>query len=177
MESLCGSYEDLAQKATDYLERYYKGNVGDILFCVLCQTSLTPSAVFTDRVQKSRQKLEDGIPVNYGDHPLLRHTVIAQEHGVCITEEWIKHCGRIGIRPWLSVRMNDHHHWKEKTSVLRSDFYYEAKRKGWLLGEKYRSSQNDFDYGVPEVRAQMLAYIKEQLSRYDVYGLELDFMR
>ena len=30
---------------------------------------------------------------------------------------------------------------------------------------------------MKEVRESMLAYLREQLSRYDVYGLELDFLR
>ena len=178
INSLHGDYEDLAQKACAYLEKHYKDNVGDILFNVFCQSSLTPSRVFTTKVEKYYQTVENGIPVDYSDNKYLRSGKISQEdHGVCITGVWIEHCKKIGITPWLSFRMNDHHCWQDETSSLRSDFYYEAKKNGWLLGEKYRSSQNDFDYGVPEVREKMLAYIKEQLTAFDVYGIELDFMR
>ena len=152
--------------------------MGDILFNIFCQSSLTPSRVFTTKLEKYYQTVENGIPVDYSDNKYLRASKISQEdHGVCITGVWIEHCKKIGINPWLSFRMNDHHCWQDDTSSLRSDFYYEAKRNGWLLGEKYRSSQNDFDYGVPEVREKMLAYIKEQLTTFDVFGIELDFMR
>ncbi len=177
MNSLNGDYENLAQKAVTYLEKYYKDHVGDILFNVFCQSSLTPSEVFTTRAQKCLQKTENGIAVNYEEHPYLRPSRIAADLGICLTKVWIDHCNKIGIRPWLSVRMNDHHAWNAQVSFLRSDFYYEAKQNGWLLGEKYRSSRNDFDYGVPAVREKMLAYIKEQLTAFDVYGIELDFMR
>ena len=178
IKSLNGDYRDLAQKARTYLEKHYKGNVGDILFNVFCQSSLTPSRVFTTKVEKYYQTMENGIPVDYSDNEYLRAGKISQEdHGVCITGVWIEHCKKIGITPWLSFRMNDHHCWQDETSSLRSDFYYEAKRNGWLLGEKYRSSQNDFDYGVPAVREKMLAYIGEQLTAFDVFGIELDFMR
>jgi cysteine synthase len=34
-----------------------------------------------------------------------------------------------------------------------------------------------FDYSVKEVRDRILGYINEQLEKYDVYGLELDFTR
>ena len=178
INSLHGEYEDLAQKACTYLEKHYKGNVGDILFNVFCQSSLTPSRVFTTKLEKYYQTVENGIPVDYSGNKYLRASKISQEdHGVCITGVWIEHCKKIGVNPWLSFRMNDHHCWQDDTSSLRSDFYYEAKRNGWLLGEKYRSSQNDFDYGVPEVREKMLAYIEEQLTAFDVFGIELDFMR
>lgn len=178
INSLNGNYENLEQKAIAYLEKYYKGNVGDILFNIFCQSSLTPSHVFTTKLQKYYQTIENGIPVDYSENKYLRASKISQEdHGVCITGVWIEHCKKIGINPWLSFRMNDHHGWQDETNSLRSDFYYEAKERGWLLGEKYRSSQNDFDYGVPEVREKMLAYMGEQLTAFDVFGIELDFMR
>ena len=120
ISSLNGKYEDLAEKARTYLEKHYKGNVSDILFNVFCQSSLTPSKVFTTRVQKCLQRMENGIAVNYEDHPYLRPSKIASDRGVCLTEIWIDHCNKIGIRPWLSFRMNDHHGWQEQTSFLRS---------------------------------------------------------
>ena len=129
------------------------------------------------RAQKCLQKSENGITVDYAAHPYLRPSKIATDKGFCLTKTWIDHCHKIGINPWLSIRMNDQHRWDEETNFLRSDFYYEAKRNGWLLGEKYRSSQNNFDYGVPAVREKMLAYIEEQLTAFDVCGIELDFMR
>ena len=64
INSLHGEYEDLAQKACTYLEKHYKGNVGDILFNVFCQSSLTPSRVFTTKVEKYYQTVENGIPVD-----------------------------------------------------------------------------------------------------------------
>ena len=136
VNSLNGEYEDLAEKARAYLEKYYKGNVGDILFNVFCQSSLTPSRVFTTKLEKYHQRVENGIPVDYSGNAYLRASKISlEDHNVCITGVWIEHCQRIGINPWLSFRMNDHHCWADETSALRSDFYYEAKEKGWLLGE------------------------------------------
>ena len=49
------------------------------------------------------------------------------------------------------------------------------------LTGKYREVSNYFDialnYLLDEVRENWLKYIEEQLSLYDVYGLELDFNR
>lgn len=177
INSLNGNYDDLEQKAIAYLEKHYIGNVGDILFNVFCQTSVTPSKVFMSRAQKCLQKEENGIAVDYSTHKSLLPSKIAHDRGVCITRIWIEHCKKIGINPWLSFRMNDQHCVGEDTAFLRSDFFYEAKENGWMLGEKYLYSKNNFDYGVPEVREKMLAYIKEQLTAFDVFGVELDFMR
>ena len=179
MDTLEGDYSDISGRAVEYLERIYKDKgIGDIFFNIFCQSSLTPSKVFTDKVGKFHQKKENGTDVNYEDHPYIRASKISLEDcGVCITGVWIEHCKKIGINPWLSFRMNDHHCQYEKVNFLRSDFFYEAEKNGWLLGKKYRSSFNDFDYGVPEVREKMLEYIKEQLAAFDVYGIELDFMR
>ena len=73
--------------------------------------------------------------------------------------------------------MNDNHYRDEVTSFLRSDFFYEALEKGWMLGDGYRSGYRNFNYAIPEVREKMLDYIHEQLNLFDVYGVELDFTR
>lgn len=179
LDSLDGDLTDVERKAVEYLDRIYKDKgIGDIFFNIFCQSSLTPSKVFISRAEKYHQKKENGIDVNYEDHPYLRASkILTEDCGVSVTSIWIEHCKKIGINPWLSFRMNDHHCQNEKTNFLRSDFFYEAEKNGWLLGKTYRSSYNDFDYGVPEVREKMLEYIKEQLSAFDVYGIELDFMR
>lgn len=179
VKSLGGNYGDIAQKAIAYFDRIYRDKgIGDILFNVFCQSSLTPSRVFTTRAEKYHVKQENGIAVDYTEQEYLAASKLLQEDlGINLTALWMQRCREVGIHPWLSVRMNDHHCQYEQTNFLRSDFFYEAQKNGWLLGKKYRSSFNDYDYGVPEVRAQMLAYIKEQLTAFDVFGLELDYMR
>ena len=63
------------------------------------------------------------------------------------------------------------------TYLIRSQFYYTALKNGWVLGENYGYYKGCYNYAVPEVREKMLSYIREQVTRYDVYGLELDFVR
>lgn len=82
-----------------------------------------------------------------------------------------------GIRPWISLRMNDVHYSSAKTAYLRSIFYYEAENNGFMIGSDYGYFASAFDYSNSEVRDMLLAYIEEVLLRYDVFGLELDFMR
>lgn len=179
MKYLDGDYSNLEEKAKAFLEKYYKDSgIGDILFDVFCQNSVTPSKVFTDRASKYYQKLENGIAVDYsGESRLKCHKISREDCGVGLTETWIEHCKKIGIRPWLSIRMNDNHYANAETAWIRSDFFYEAKKNGWMLGERYRSSAINWNYAVPEVQQKMLDYIEEQLLAIDVFGIELDFMR
>lgn len=172
-------WEDLPGKAAAYMDTYYKDQgIGDILFDIFCQNSLTPSKVFTDRAVKFLQKEENGIPVDYSDDTKLSLLYKSRvEYGFEPVAFFIDYCKKIGIRPWLSLRMNDNHYRDEDTSWIRSDFFYEALNNGWLLGEKYRSGYRNYNYAVPEVRQKMLAYIEEQLLAFDVFGIELDFMR
>ncbi len=172
-------WSDVENKAIAYIDTYYKNNgIGDILFNIFCQNSVTPSKVISDRIAKYYQKIENGIPVDYSNHPRIALPKRCREDcGVALTELWIKRCKEVGINPWLSFRMGDCHFPDEETAFLRSDFFYKAKKKGWLLGDDYGYFKNCINYTYSEVREIMLAYIKEQLSELDVYGIELDFMR
>ena len=173
------SPETAKDKAAEFLDRYYKDRgIGDILFNIFSQSSVTPTLVFTDTVAKLHTRCENGIAVDYsGCEYLALKAAPREKYGVGLTELWIEHCKEIGIRPWFSVRMNDHHYCREQTSFLRGDFFYEALKNGWVLGDGYRSGFRDWDYAVPQVRQKMLDYISEQLDALDVYGVELDFMR
>jgi hypothetical protein len=90
---------------------------------------------------------------------------------------WMERCREVGIRPHLSIRMNDCHDPAAETSPLREDFFYEARRRGMMNGTRYGHYRNTLNYRFPEIRARFLALIEEQLLRYDVEGIELDFMR
>ena len=52
-----------------------------------------------------------------------------------------------------------------------------ALDNGWMLGEDYGYFWSCYNYRFKQVRNIFLSYIEEQLSMYDVFGLELDFMR
>lgn len=173
------NWEDLPGKAAAYIDTYYKDcGIGDILFNIFGQNSVVPSRVFTDRATKFLQTEENGLPVDYSHCENLSLLYQCQvQQGFDPIYFWVNYCKKIGIRPWISIRMNDNHYRDNDTGWIRSDFFYEALEKGWMLGEKYRSGYRNFNYAVPEVRQKMLEYIREQLLQIDVFGLELDFLR
>ena len=79
-----------------------------------------------------------------------------------------------GISPWISLRMNDVHVNGNLDHPIHSDF--------WRKPEFFRKGHPGYyaralDYAHPEVRDHHKALIVETLERYDIDGLELDFMR
>lgn len=167
------------QDAKDFLEECYTHcGIRDLVFNIFSQLSLTPSQVFTDVVDKLGWTEENGQRVDYTKHHYLPlHASLRKAYGYGPTEVWIEHCKRLGIRPWISIRMNDNHYRDEPTCYLRSRFFYEALEQGWVLGEGYRSGHRNWDYDVPQVRNKLHQYLSEQLKHFDVYGIELDFSR
>ena len=91
LDSLDGDLADVERKAVEYLDRIYKDKgIGDIFFNIFCQSSLTPSKVFISRAEKYHQKKENGIDVNYEDHPyLLASKILTEDCGVSVTGIWI----------------------------------------------------------------------------------------
>lgn len=159
-----------------FVDQYANTDITDILFDVFCQYSAVDSAVFTDYAFKREQKTENGVAVDYTREfgALYR---LNKECGMDPYAVWLDRTRELGMRPWLSVRMNDCHCPYEDACFLRSEFFYEAREKGWNIGDRYDYFLYCFDYAVPAVREKMLAYLREVLERYDMYGLELDFQR
>jgi len=146
--------------------------VTDVLLAIFGQYSATDSQVFTDYADKFLEREYDGEAVDFFERYRGIYK-LNKEYGVDPFRVWIRRCREIGIRPWLTIRMNDCH----PDACLKSRFQLLARENGWLLGEKYGYFGNCLNYNVPEVRETMLRYIEEQLLRYDVHGIELDFMR
>lgn len=87
----------------------------------------------------------------------------------------IARCRRHGIAPWISLRMNDVHCQELEKHPIHSDFWRlnpHLRRQGY---EGYYSRA--LDYGHAEVRDHYMKLIDETLERYDIEGLELDFLR
>jgi hypothetical protein len=87
----------------------------------------------------------------------------------------IARCRHHGIEPWISLRMNDVHCQDLERHPIHSDFWRnnpQLRRQGYD-GNYSRA----LDYGRSEVRDHYMKLIDETLDRYDIDGLELDFMR
>lgn len=159
-----------------FVDVYAGSQITDVVFDIFCQFSNTDSNVWNDYAYKYGQTVENGISVNY--HEKFEGLyAFNKRYGVDPYKVWIERCRERGLHPWISVRMNDCHCPDDEACFLRSDFFYEAREKGYMVGNHYGYYRYCYDYSAEEVRKRMLEYIKEQLERYDTDGIELDFSR
>lgn len=174
---LIGAHPD--EKALrDYIRQYGNTLVTDLLLCVAGRIACYPSRVCDSLLDKYHQSRENGYDVDYKDSLLAVAHEVYEEKGLDAYAIWIDEARRQGIRPHLSLRMNDCHDCDKPTSRLHSRFYHEHpeyRRVRHRAGGDY--FDNCLDYELPEVRAHKLALIEEVLRRYAPDGLELDWQR
>lgn len=86
-------------------------------------------------------------------------------------------CRRRGIAILAGVRMNDSHHIRGGYvhAGLASRFFLEHQE--WTIRDDRDRLVGNMDYAVPEVREHRLAILREVVNRFEVDGLELNFMR
>ncbi|NLE68185.1 MAG: hypothetical protein GX608_12265 [Lentisphaerae bacterium] len=88
----------------------------------------------------------------------------------------IQRCRHGRMAPWISLRMNDCHGNNNPDLPGHGSFW--KNNPGFYRNPGGRSNQDRcLDYAHPEVRDHYMAIIGETLDRYDIDGLELDFMR
>ena len=162
-----------------FIRQYQDTQVGDFLLTCAGRIADYPSAVRESYLDKYDQKTENGRPVDYTGHPVPRCMArIFRELGLDFYAVCIDELRRIGIRPWLSVRMNDCHENDAPTSFLHPDFFHEHPE---FRRVRHHAPMGYFDrcydYAVPAVRRLMLDTVEEIAFRYDADGIELDWMR
>lgn len=174
-----------AEGVDAWVDTYLDTQVRELMLCTTCMRTNVPS--------QARQTIFDGFdPAADNDQPFfagvapedragLRRWVynawLLHQRGIDPYARWIAKNRAGGLSPWISVRMNDVHNVHEPEHVLHDRFWKEHpeyRRVPWRF-----SSWPDraFDYGRPEVRAYQMAYLREIIGRYDLDGLELDWMR
>lgn len=109
--------------------------------------------------------------------PMIDAMLALVKQGVDFHARAIARCHAHGMEGWISLRMNDVHDvelsaspqlntvWKTHPEWRRVPYRFE------------RAFDRQLDYARPEVRAHYWVLIEEVLNRYDLDGLELDFMR
>ena len=91
------------------------------------------------------------------------------EQGIDYCDRFISRARAKGLSPWISLRMNDSHYSDRPTHPYHRTF--------WKQHPEWRLSDAALDYERPEVRRLYMALVKEVCQRYDMHGLELDFLR
>ncbi len=98
--------------------------------------------------------------------------------GIDPYEIWIDYTREKNISPWISMRMNDAHGVFNPDFFMHSDLWKEHPEYRRVAYRKaIRVQDAAFDYSHPEVREYHLKLVREYLERYDMDGIELDWMR
>ncbi len=165
------SVESITKSVNKFFS-YYKGSkITDIAIGVLEQTAMVPNSHIMWRGSKYLMKKENGVDVDYSCYRNIYNCY--EKYHVDPVKIFIEEMNSMNIRPWLTLRMNDTH----KPSFLTPDHYYEAVKAGHTLGPAYAYNSGAMDFKYPEYPNKLLGFIGELLDRYDMFGLELDFMR
>lgn len=103
------------------------------------------------------------------------------EQGIDPYRVWLDETRRLGRRATLSMRMNDCHDIEDDDHFFHCEFW--RNHPEYRLDTSARESGyglywvSALDYTHEEVRAYKLNIIKAVLERYDMDGLEIDWMR
>jgi hypothetical protein len=90
---------------------------------------------------------------------------------------WFDECRKSGIEKWISYRMNDCHNVDKPEHPMHADIW---KKDHGIWRRDYRFEDWEdraMEYGQAVVRDHYYTMIEETLERYDVDGVELDWMR
>jgi hypothetical protein len=118
-------------------------------------------------------------PMARGDVPGFRkgigNMLAVHKQGIDFPGRVVQRCRHHGISPWITLRMNDCHY----NDIPDHPFHGNFWKKNPQVQRKNCSGYfaTCLDYAAPEVRGHFKALVAESLERYDIDGLELDFMR
>ncbi len=94
-------------------------------------------------------------------------------------------CRRYGMAPFVSLRLNDVHHQehyrrRDQQSLVACRFYTEHPE--WHIDPDHPHREGYYkgrgmNWAVPDVRDYKLSLLRELAGKYDLAGLELDFLR
>lgn len=161
-----------------YLDNYLDGtSVGRLFFNVNYTRSMVPSATLDTAAYDVGVKIDGTVdssnykkidrPNAFADVQYYWYTLNA---GIDMIGYGIDYANSKGVEAWASVRMNDHHY--PQDPGINASFRY-AYASTWGVD----GSSLFMDYTVPAVQTCYLNYIKELATNYDIYGVELDFLR
>ena len=99
---------------------------------------------------------------------------VYKKYGIDPIQVWLERCRMVGLTPWITFRMNDCHCPEDDTCSLRPELFYEAKQKGWMIGERYGYYKNCLNFAVPEIRVLVQnAMLESALVLHKHYGADL----
>ena len=172
-----GPAERVTRKGFEgYIDDVCRGRVTDFFICANAQTAIFSSKTFDPCWQNFK-----GEPIWYAQN-LKR---LEETTGKTAIRHWIEVCRERGIRPWVSMRMNDVHGADDINNPLCSNFW-RTHADCWVspvYGDPATNvcrgwSSRSLDYSKKPVYDYHLAFVRELVERFgDAEGLEIDWLR
>ncbi|MHB8898433.1 MAG: hypothetical protein ACYC6Y_06775 [Thermoguttaceae bacterium] len=173
-------------KAGEVIDRYVDVIAGAGVDALFCNTNARRtnyrSAVWEsfwdgyDPAAPDDQPFFAAVPADEraGYRKLIHNMYEVDRQGVDYPARVVARCRQRGVSPWISIRMNDVH--------FNDNLGHPFHGRLWRREELFRKGHPGYfaralDYAHPEVRDHYMALVRETLERYDIDGLELDFMR
>ncbi len=154
--------------------------ITDVMFNTFCSQSYIPSFVFDwfpmRWIQYKDYDYKTGEKVTEIPFQIARWETFYKcytEFNIDPVQIFLDQMKKYNKRAWLSIRMNDAHVDPYNGPKMQQEDIAAGQTIGDAYG--YYSRCRDFSYG--RYRTLLLAYIEEVFSKYDFFGLELDFMR
>lgn len=159
-----------AEKFVEYFDSVCRGAVTHFFMCPNAMRSSVDSKAF-EPIWKALE--EKGVDPKWA--------VTAKwlnDNGIDPYAIWTKRAREKGVSPWITMRMNDIHgvddpSWPSLCTMWREHPEYRCE-PDYRGGDWYPYA---FDYSHAVVRDRALGYIRELLERYDVDGIECDWLR
>ncbi len=176
-EFFVGSFGPVVPKTIDdYVATLAGTAVSDLFVCVNMQRANYRSKAWEADWDGYDPSLNDQQPFFAGIAPerafereWYRNSYRWSLTGVDYPERMLAAARGRGMRGWISIRMNDAHYPTRPLHPYHSTF--------WRMHPEWRLANSSLDYSRPEVRKHYLSLVREVCERYDMNGLELDFMR
>ena len=121
------------------------------------------------------------VPKDKSETEMITNMFTLSQQGCDYPKRMIDRAKRDRTRAWISLRMNDSHYPDQPNHPYHSTFWRDHPQ--WLLCNGPNPvhaggwSDRGLDYEQFEVREHYLKLVKEVCARYDLDGLELDFLR
>lgn len=176
-----GKSEITADDINSFIDQYDGTDITDFLICLNAGMCWYPCKKTDNAVDKYRRWQTEGLIENPRENTVTWGAKMNSDlyaAGLDFRAMWIERLRKIGIRPWISIRMNDIHGAGKKDDFLNSAM---AEEHPEYRRTPYRAPVSNYDHALDymheEVRRYYLTVTEEALESYDADGIELDFMR
>lgn len=197
----CHPLSDMTREGIERLADFFCENtqVAGVLFCVNYQKALYKSKVWEylcdgyDPAGPDDQPFLKDVDLGTGGHgrKMFDNMLALDEQKIDRHQIWIDRCRHHGVEGWLTLRMNDCHGLQEYRQRMEegtgdycgwallfpSAFWKEHPELRRATYREERSLEGAFDFAQSEVRRHHLALVAEVLEKWDMDGIELDWMR